>query len=291
MLAKLILDKPEMFQIAPGETMRDVTTRVMNQAPGLGPKTASLGTPWLDLNRANTSAVDLHMIRNAYPRLLDDPIVGEAFRTRMANKLGVDPTKEAILSLPEKKVEDAAIDVVGGTSLSRMYRTKGELNAIPTSATPEKLAYEPKQFQEFNPFYNRVVDYVDESRGTNPVLELFPEQWRKWDIFRQRLEPHEFAHPDYRFLPKQSFNEMQDALTAHKQSGYAQSENKTMNPSDWRKLYYGNIDPMLSGAIAGGLGGGLAVNKYTNEKPLVDNTPTNPFYQDPFGNPFAETIR
>jgi hypothetical protein len=61
------------------------------------------------------------MIRNAYPRLLDDPIVGEAFRTRMANKLGVEPTKDAILGLPEKKVEDAAIDVVGGTSLSRMY--------------------------------------------------------------------------------------------------------------------------------------------------------------------------
>ena len=49
MLAKLVLDKPEMFQMAPGETMRDVTMRVMNQVPGLGPKTASLGTPWLNL--------------------------------------------------------------------------------------------------------------------------------------------------------------------------------------------------------------------------------------------------
>jgi hypothetical protein len=247
MLAKLILDKPEMFQIAPGETMRDVTLRVMNQVPGLGPKTASLGTPWLDLNRANTSAVDLHMIRHSYERMLDDPIVGEAFRARMGGKLGVEPTKEAILGVSTKKVEKAAIDVIGGSSLSKMYRTRtGELNEIPGVATPEKLAFEPKQLQDFNPFYKRVVDYVDESRGENPAIELFPEQWRKWDVYRQRLEPHEFAHPDYRLLPKQSWEEMRDALTAHKQAGYTGTK-PVMKEGDWRELYYGGrmvIDPM-----------------------------------------------
>ena len=124
MLAKLILQKPEMFQMAPGETMRDVTMRVMNQVPGLGPKTASLGTPWLNLEMANTSAVDLHMIRHSYESMLDDPIVGDAFKLRMANKLKVEPTTEAILGLPAQKVEDAAIDVIGGSSLSKMYRTK-----------------------------------------------------------------------------------------------------------------------------------------------------------------------
>ena len=240
MLAKLILQKPEMFQMAPGETMRDVTMRVMNQVPGLGPKTASLGTPWLNLEKANTSAVDLHMIRHSYERMLDDPIVGDAFKLRMANKLKVEPTTEAILGLPAQKVEDAAIDVIGGSSLSKMYRTKsGELNEIPGVATPEKLAYEPKQLQDFNPFYKRVVDYVDESRGPNPTIELFPEQWRKWDVYRQRLEPHEFAHPDYRLLPRQSWTEMQDALTAHKKAGYTQAKNPVMAPSDWRELYYG----------------------------------------------------
>jgi len=244
MLAKLILDKPEMFQMAPGETMRDVTIRVMNQVPGLGPKTASLGTPWLNLEKANTSAVDLHMIRNSYERMLEDPMVGEAFTQRMAGKLGVEPTPKSVLAVPEKVREEAAIDVIGGSSLSKKYRTKtGELNAIPDIATPEKLAYEPKQLQDFNPFYKRVVDYVDESRGMNPELELFPEQWRKWDIYRQRIEPHEFAHPDYRALPRQSWTEMRDALAAHKEAGYTQADNPVMAPTDWRKLYYGSIPP------------------------------------------------
>lgn len=259
MLAKLILDKPDMFQIAPGETMRDVTMRVMNQVPGLGPKTASLGTPWLNLEKANTSAVDLHMIRNSYERMLDDPIVGEAFRARMAGKLKTDATTESILGKPVRDVEKAAIDVIGGSSLSKTYRTKsGELNEIPGVATPEKLAYEPKQLQDFNPFYKRVVDYVDESRGPNPTIELFPEQWRKWDVYRQRLEPHEFAHPDYRLLPRQSWTEMQDALTAHKKAGYTQANNPVMAPSDWRELYYGRATPAAMLGTAGAAAAGIA---------------------------------
>lgn len=272
MLAKLILDKPDMFQMAPGETMRDVTMRVMNQVPGLGPKTASLGTPWLNLEKANTSAVDLHMIRNSYERMLDDPIVGEAFRARMAGKLKVEPTTEAILGLPTKRVEDAAIDVIGGSSLSKIYRTKtGELNAIPSVATPEKLAYEPKQLQDFNPFYKRVVDYVDESRGQDPVLELFPEQWRKWDVYRQRLEPHEFAHPDYRLLPRQSWTEMQDALTAHKKAGYTQAKNPVMGETDWRKLYYGKADPMVLPGVAAGAGAAMLGADYLGQPTRTNN--------------------
>ena len=266
MLAKLILDKPEMFQMAPGETMRDVTIRVMNQVPGLGPKTASLGTPWLNLEKANTSAVDLHMIRNSYERMLDDPLVGEAFKTRMAGKLGVEPTTESILAIPEKVREKAAIDVIGGSSLAKNYRTSaGELNAIPSVATPEKLAYEPQKIIDFNPFYKRVVDYVDESRGLNPELELFPEQWRKWDIYRQRLEPHEFAHPDYRSLPRQSWQEMQDSLAAHKEAGYTQSNNPVMATSDWRKLYYGNVDPTILPGVAGAAGAAALGMDYFNQ--------------------------
>jgi len=263
MLAKLILDKPEMFQMAPGETMRDVTMRVMNQVPGLGPKTASLGTPWLNLEKANTSAVDLHMIRNSYERMLNDPLVGDAFRERMAGKLGVEPTAEAILGLPTKRVEKAAIDVIGGSSMEKKYRlASGELNAIPDVAAPSRLAYEPKQLTDFNPFYKRVVDYVDESRGPNPVLELFPEQWRKWDVYRQRLEPHEFAHPDYRSLPRQSWQEMKDSLAAHKEAGYTQARNPVMKETDWRNLYYGKVDPTLLPGLAGVAAGTGAVVNY-----------------------------
>ena len=292
-LAKLLIDKPEMFQMAPGETMRDVTIRVMNQVPGLGPKTASLGTPWLNLEKANTSAVDLHMIRNSYERMLDDPLVGDAFRTRMAGKLNVEPTTEAILGKPVKQVEDAAIDVIGGSSLARQYRMKtGELNEIPSIATPGRLAYEPKQFQDFNSFYKRVVDYVDESRGVNPSIELFPEQWRKWDVYRQRLEPHEFAHPDFRKLPRQSWSEMKDALTAHKESGYTQALSPIMEKSDWRKLYYGGSDISALAGTAGAAGlGTLGASLYQNSLPKQLAIPALPLATVDYSDPFQDSIR
>ena len=268
-LAKVILEKPEMFQIQPGETMRDVTMRVMNQIPGLGPKTASLGTPWLDLEKANTSAVDLHMIRHSFKRLLDDPEVGDAFKERMATLLKTKPTTEAILAKDPKEVEKTAIGVIGGTSKQKMYRLKtGELNDIPSVATPEKLHHEPSVFQEFNPFYNKVVDYVDESRGQNPILELFPEQWRKWDMYRQRIEPHEFAHPDFRKLPRQSWSEMAESLQNHKDAGYTGTK-PVMKQTDWRDLYYGHATPEGMGALLGASGAGaagLAAYKYLDQK-------------------------
>lgn len=232
---------------------RDVTMRVMNQVPGLGPKTASLATPWLDLERANTSAVDLHMIRDATPRLLTDPDVGPAFRARMGKLLGVDPTVEAILAQPANKVQEKAVQIVGGSDVSKVYRTKtGALNEIPEAALPEKLVYEPSALSNFNPFYSKVVEYVDESRGANPVLELFPEQWRKWDVIRERIEPHEFAHPDYRKLPKQSFSEMKAASDEHTAAGY-RGQRPVMDKTDWRKLYYGSLAPIGVGLGAGAL--------------------------------------
>jgi hypothetical protein len=141
------------------------------------------------------------------------------------------------------------------------------------------LAYEPKQFQDFNPFYKRVVDYVDESRGPNPSIELFPEQWRKWDVYRQRLEPHEFAHPDYRLLPRQSWTEMQDALTAHKKAGYTQANNPVMAPSDWRELYYGRATPAAMLGTAGLAGAGIAAQNMLAPRPqnmLGQELPPNP---------------
>jgi hypothetical protein len=117
---------------------------------------------------------------------------------------------------------------------------------------------EPKTVQDFNPFYNRVLDFINTGRGENPQLALFPEQWRKWDTYRQRVEPHEMAHPDFVKLPKQSFNEMQAALQAHKDAGYA-GQNKTMKPSDWRRLYYGNTTVPFAATLAGGTAAGAAI--------------------------------
>lgn len=243
-LAKLLRDNPEMFKPAEGETLRDVGFRVMNQVPGLSVKTASLGVPWTDLSKANTSAVDLHMIRHGYPRLLGE-------NPEFAARLGELKAKN-----PKLTEEKAAINIIGGGHPSNVYRLKtGELHPdLPDYLQPEKLSFEPKKWTRPNDYYKQIMDYVDESRGANPAHELFPEQWRKWDVYRGRVEPHEMAHPDWRKLPKQSFSELQDALTAHKQAGYMATPSKkgqlyptdvktqpVPKETDWRKLYYGGL--------------------------------------------------
>lgn len=243
MLAKLLRQKPEMFQAGEGETLRDVGYRIMNQVPGLSVKTASLGIPWSDLSKANTSAVDLHMIRHGRHRLeAEDPEFKAALEKRIASKPGTDP-------------EEAAIELVS-THPSPVYRkATGELHEdLPSYLQPEKLAYEPTNWSKPSVPYQKIMGYVDESRGANPAHELFPEQWRKWDVYRGRVEPHEMSHPDFRKLPKQSFSELQDALTAHKEAGYmgSPSEKGKLYPTDvdtspvpkqtdWRKLYYGGL--------------------------------------------------
>lgn len=230
MLAKLLREKPEMFQPQDGETLREVGWRVMNQVPGLSVKTASLGVPWTDLAKANTSAVDLHMIRNNYPRLMqEDPEFAARVRGLVESKARKTPMTE----------EEAAISIISSHPEWKYRMKGGELNPnVPPELMPEKLAFEPDKFTVASPYYRRVMDYVDESRGANPAIELFPEQWRLWDRYRGRVEPHEMAHPDWRKLPRQSFTELQNALTAHKELGYTGTA-PIKEGGDWRRLYYG----------------------------------------------------
>lgn len=256
-LASLLIDKPEMFRPYEGETLRDVGFRVMNQVPGLSVKTASLGIPWTDLSKADTSAVDLHMIRNNMEQLAqEDP----GFAERLSSLEG---KKRAGGVLSREK---AAIDIIGGSHPEKKYRlASGKLNAdVPPFLSPEKLAYEPQKFTMPNEYYLKVMDYVDASRGANPEIELFPEQWRLWDTYRGRVEPHEMAHPDWRKLPRQSFTEMQNSLQEHKNLGYMSApDEESMRPAvpgvgDWRKLYYGKADPLLLGGVAAGTAAGMA---------------------------------
>jgi hypothetical protein len=267
-LAQVLRDKPEMFTPGEGETLHDVARRTMNQVPGLGSKTASLGVPWFDLNKANTSAIDLHMIRNYFPQLLRDPELGADFTAAMSRRMGVPDATPEMLEARAKadpefasKLEDTAIDIIGGNTRSMVYRMKktGEVNPeVHPSIAPEKLAHEPTQAKEFGPFYNKVVDYVNASRGANPEIALFPEQWRKWDTLRGRIEPHEIMHPDYKKLPRMSWEELEAARNANTEAGYF-SKGPQQDPGavPWGRLYYGNADPLLLGGIAAGTGAGL----------------------------------
>jgi hypothetical protein len=255
-LARMLQEHPQVFQRGEGESMQDVARRVMNQVPGLGPKTASLGVPWLDLANADTSAVDLHMIRNNMDKLLVDPELGPAFSERLGSLTGKPGMSgEQITALRkadpafDKASEEAAISVISSHP-SAKYRLKGgEVNpTVHEALQPGKLGFEPAEATEFGPYYNRIVDYVSKSRGENPELPLFPEQWRLWDRYRNRVEPHEMAHPDIRKLPPMSWEEMQASLGEHKAKGYTSTQLKEDYPTDWRKLAYFTAPPAAGSA-------------------------------------------
>jgi hypothetical protein len=256
-LARMARDYPEMFTPAQGEGYQDVARRIMNQVPGLGPKTASLGVPFLDLAKGDTSAVDLHMIRNNMDRLMQDPDLGHAFVGRLGELTGMPGASHSDLAARAgtdpgfaKKLEGAAIDVISSHPGAKYRLAGGEVNpSVHPAIQPGKLAFEPETATEFGPYYNKIVDYVNESRGKNPELPLFPEQWRLWDTYRGRVEPHEMAHPDIKKLPKMSWEEMQASLGEHKAKGYTGTSKDPVTgelgtqrlkdePKDWRKFAY-----------------------------------------------------
>lgn len=255
-LAQALIDNPDMLKIGPGETMQDAMLRVANAVPGHSIKTSSLSVPFTDIAHANTSAVDLHMIRNHWQDLMADPTMGQEFTERAASLFKVPPTPEAV-----KAAYDAnpgqGMEVVRSVIESHPTRLSvmksGAMNPdFPSSLS--SLNTTPTKFTTPGKYYQQIVDQVNASRNGLP---LFPEQWRLWDTYRQRFEPHEFAHPDWSKLPKQSFGEMQDALQANKNAGYAGKNVPLSNNSGatWKDLYYGHADPALLGLIgAGGLG-------------------------------------
>lgn len=263
-LARLLGQKPEMFRPYEGETLRDVGFRLVNQVPGLSIKTSSLGVPMNNLAKGNTSAVDLWMIRKNYEKLAQE---NPQFAQRMSDLQATNPNLSA---------EEAAINIISKHP-DAVYRMKGgELHPnLPSYLSPEKLAFEPGKFQVPSEYYTDIMSMVDRSRGAKPEIELFPEQWRLWDTYRGRVEPHEMLHPDWRKIPKQSFSEMRNALQAHKEAGYMSAPEAKVQPmnteNDWRKLYYGFISPKQAAVLAGVAGAGAyATNSLMRPKEKVE---------------------
>ena len=75
-------------------------------------------------------------------------------------------------------------------------------------------------------------------------------------------------------MPKQSWEEMRDALTAHKQAGYTGTK-PVMKEGDWRQLYYGAVDPMAAAGTAALAGGGLAAQNMLAPQQVQQQQPAN----------------
>ena len=74
------------------------------------------------------------------------------------------------------------------------------------------------------------------------------------------------AHPDFRKLPKMSWEEMQAALQTHKDAGYTGTQ-KVMKPTSWGKMYYGKATvPAMAAAGAGAAGAQALINALREEE-------------------------
>jgi hypothetical protein len=276
-LAKQILENPSAFEIGQGESTRDVAHRLMNSVPLMSQKTGSLSAPLLDIERGSTSAVDLHVIRNNWRSIMRDPEFGPDFVENLAKLFKVEPTYGAI---------EAAYDAHPGRGLEVVravverkaggkYRLKGgEVNPRAPAAIRDGRVPEPEQFQDFGALYDRFSrELSSEHIGDLPI---FANQWAKWDTYRGRFEPHEFQHPDYALLPKQSFNELQKALGENRKAGFARDEGLPKQPysGDWRKLYYGRASNDLLALLAASGGGAAAFPLMMDHEPTAKKPET-----------------
>ena len=274
-LAYLVLNKPEMFRPQKGETLRDVAYRLSNTVRGMGEKVSQLSVPILDMKNANTAAVDLQMIKDTWREMVNgsDPVDAQ-FRAKLSEVTGIP--EEDILRLSQQseppsntsaartpdgkkwwKLQSASVKLIqsplgGGRKVYR--NAEGELvGGKDPRVSPDKILGEPKLVRGTNPFYERSLQLIDQSSKNG--LPLFSNQHRKWDLKRQRFEPHEIWHPDWRKLPRQSFEQMRQALEEHRRLGYTQKKGLLKAKSDWRKLWYGNADvDLLKYLAAGGVG-------------------------------------
>jgi len=268
--ASLLEQAPDAFTPRDGEGLNDVAIRLGGLLPGMGQKTASLGVPFFDLMNGDTSAIDLHMIRDGWKGMLTDPMLGRDFRRDLAAAVGMQtgdrvPTAKQIIRFVEKQPGGAdlsgdmltkvrgVIEADGGSTVYREKRSGAVSERVPSPLRPENLGGAPEPTGTIalrNPYYDRMVERLGASAGD---LSLFLNQWRRWDEVRGRFEPHEFAHPDWDKLPKQGFSEMKNALAANRAMGFADEKGfRTGHGKTWRDAYYGRANPLVLAGIAGG---------------------------------------
>ncbi len=80
-------------------------------------------------------------------------------------------------------------------------------------------------------------------------------------------------------------------------NGYTQADNPVMAPTDWRKLYYGNVDTTLLPGLAGAAAAAqLGIDYYRKQQPtdISNEMPdaVRQYMADPrYSDPFADTTR
>lgn len=254
-LARILVEHPEAFEKRAGETTRDVALRMMNSIPLMSQKTASLSAPLLDIIRGSTSAVDLHVIRNNWRAIMRDPKFGPDFVKQLAEKFKVEPNYKAIEAAYDAKPGrglEVVRSIVERKSGGKMRVKGGKVNPRAPQAIQDGTIPEPANFQDFGPLYDRFSQELSKEHiGDLPV---FANQWAKWDTYRGRFEPHEFQHPDYAKLPKQSWSELKRSVEQQRKAGFAKKSGLPDKKYEgtWKDLYYGKADPDLLKWIAGG---------------------------------------
>lgn len=94
---------------------------------------------------------------------------------------------------------------------------------------------------------------INRKNAHDKGLSVFLEQWRLWDQYRGRLEPHEVMFPEIAMLPRMGHEDVAAALERHKDLRYLDGKlpkvGRTERPMEL--AYWG----------LAGLGGGVAAAK------------------------------
>lgn len=303
--AKLYKKDPSWWTKNESESWIDFVERVQTQGRGLSSKVASFSTVWQDPVNAAISAIDRHMAREFMPELFATKKSRKQFEQGVVKRFNsmVDEVRrakddpEAIAALKKKGFPIGATSKVknldqvfgqrGGDAVfmerimsllgakSPKYRLKtGEINPnLPENLKNTEFLVEPETAQVVGDAYRRALT-ENERIAVDNGMHLFSQQWMLWDNIRRRLEPHEVMFPGLEKLPPMSRNQLESALSEHKQAGYMNSSKelvadpvtgelnprmKPTRPMDYQKaMYY---------TAAGGVGLTQADNLYAEEIP------------------------
>jgi len=285
-LASMLRQNDQFFRRRPDEPEASYVERLMNQVRGLGPKTGSLGFAMVEPQTSNISAIDRHIADLTREAVRSNAGTRAVYEQQMLNAYNNAQPKSRQAKMYETarrragddadKIEAEQFRNVVSTPQETKFRDAktGDIRSTVPAHLRNLPFYEPDKAATIGPMYATALRMIKEG-GEPRGIGGFSNQWFDWDFQRSRAEPHAALNPmattmermtpeEYK-LVRDTFSEAGAMRTSkNPQTGRLEPLKAT---SDYRKMIYGNADPLLLGGIAaGGLGTAAAIAALRDRK-------------------------
>jgi len=285
-LASMLRQNDQFFRRRPDEPEASYVERLMNQVRGLGPKTGSLGFAMVEPQTSNISAIDRHIADLTREAIRSNAGTRAVYEQQMLNAYNNAQPKSRQAKMYETARRRAGDDAdrieaeqfrnVVSTPQETKFRDAktGDIRSTIPAHLRNLPFYEPDKAATIGPMYATALRMIKEG-GEPRGIGGFSNQWFDWDFQRSRAEPHAALNPmattmermtpeEYK-LVRDTFSEAGAMRTSkNPQTGRLEPLKAT---SDYRKMIYGNADPLLLGGIAaGGLGTAAAIAALRDRK-------------------------